>query len=323
MDLSERVLAGDRRAAGRLITLIEEGAPAAERALERLAPHLGRAHVVGVTGPAGSGKSTLVRGVARELRTQGRQVGIVAVDPTSPLTGGAVLGDRIRMQDLTGDPGVFIRSMASRGASGGLARATRDAVKVLDAFGFDVVLVETVGAGQGEVDVARAGHTTVVVQVPGMGDEIQAIKAGILEVADLLVVNKADVGDADRTVFQLKALVRRAGEDGGWIVPVLKTVATTGQGIPEVVAVLNDHRRHLRESGELRTRLRGSALRELLDVTKEELAAELRAVVGEPELETLAEAVVERRLAPRAAAKELVRRFRASCGGPESDADRI
>jgi len=188
----QQVLDGDRRALARLLTHVENEREGAEQALAALFPHTGRAWVIGVTGAPGTGKSTLVNEMTKHYRAQGKTVAILAIDPTSPFTGGALLGDRVRMRDLSGDSGVFIRSMATRGSLGGLARATRDAIRVLDAGGFDVVLVETVGAGQNEVDIVRAADTTVVVEAPGMGDEVQAIKAGILEIADVLVVNKAD-----------------------------------------------------------------------------------------------------------------------------------
>ncbi len=238
MDLVDRLLAGDRRAVARLISLVENGAPESREALAALFPHTGHAHIVGITGSPGSGKSTLVNQLAKVFRRQGATVGIVAVDPTSPFSGGAILGDRIRMQDLCGDPGVFIRSMATRGALGGLARATSDVVKVLDAFGKDVILVETVGVGQDEVDIAKAAHTTIVVEAPGMGDDIQAIKAGVMEIADILVVNKADREGAERTVAALEMMLDLNGHPAcGWQTPVLKTVATQDEGIADLDAM--------------------------------------------------------------------------------------
>ena len=212
-DVVNRVLVGDRRAVARLITMIENDGDEARRALAELYPHTGQAHVVGVTGAPGTGKSTLVNELAKIYRRGGGQpirspkmVGIIAVDPTSPFSGGAILGDRVRMRELSGDPGVFIRSMATRGSLGGLARATADAIKVLDAAGYEIIFVETVGAGQAEVDIARTAHTTIVVQAPGLGDDIQAIKAGILEIADIFTVNKADREGADNAVMALQML---------------------------------------------------------------------------------------------------------------------
>jgi LAO/AO transport system kinase len=207
--LVTEALNGNRYALARLISQVEDDGVDARAALTALYPHTGTAHLVGVTGPPGSGKSTLVNEFAKELRAQGITVGIIAVDPTSPFTGGALLGDRVRMRDLAGDPGVFIRSMATRGSLGGLAQATSDVIKVLDAAGFDMILVETVGAGQAEVDIASTTHTTVVLEAPGMGDEVQALKAGLMEIADILVVNKADHAGADRTARALEMVIDR------------------------------------------------------------------------------------------------------------------
>ncbi|MBI2954001.1 MAG: methylmalonyl Co-A mutase-associated GTPase MeaB [Chloroflexi bacterium] len=312
MDLAQRLLNGDRRAAARLITLIENDADGVELELRHIHPHTGRAHIVGVTGPPGSGKSTLVKELARAFRACGATVGIIAVDPTSPFTGGAILGDRVRMQDIGSDPGVFIRSMASRGKLGGLARATGDAVKVLDAFGCQVILVETVGAGQGEVNIARSAHTTVVVEVPGMGDEIQMIKAGILEIADVFVVNKADRSGVDRVVVELEAMLAMNGQPRAWVPPVLKTVATSGQGIPELTDALSRHLEHLQGSGELARRLEDNTLRELLEVAREEFVAELWRQLGAAEIANVTRAILDRRIDPRTAAKQLVKRFRGS-----------
>jgi LAO/AO transport system kinase len=223
----------------------------------------GRARIIGVTGPAGAGKSTLVSGLAAELRRRDLTVGILAVDPSSPYSGGSVLGDRIRMQALWGDPGVFIRSMATRNALGGLARATGDAVAVLDAAGKDAVIIETVGVGQDEVEIARVAHSVVVVSAPGLGDEIQAMKAGLLEIADVHVVNKADREGADRTIAELRAAQTLTAPADGWQPPVLATCAESGEGVPALADTLDDHARWLVDSGEMEARSRAIAAHRL------------------------------------------------------------
>lgn len=249
---------GGRKSIARLMSFAESEGAAARQAIAMVHPHAGRAHVVGLTGVPGSGKSTMVRALAHRIRESGRRVGIVAVDPSSPFSGGAILGDRIRMLDLAGDEGVFIRSMATRGALGGLARATLDVVDVLDAAGFDVVLVETVGVGQDEVDIVQAAHTVVVVSAPGLGDEIQAIKAGVLEIADIHVVSKCDRPDAAETVANLRAMLRLGAIAGKaastWAVSVVATSAQKREGIDHLLEAIDRHRAYLSESGELSAR---------------------------------------------------------------------
>jgi LAO/AO transport system kinase len=254
--LVEGVLSGRVTAIARMITRCESGSEGVAEQVAAVYRAGGKALLLGVTGSPGSGKSTLVTALTTLLRKQGKKVGIVAVDPTSPYSGGAILGDRIRMGTFSGDPGVFIRSMATRGALGGLARATSDAVAVLDAACFDVVLIETVGVGQDEVEVVRACHTVVVVSTPGMGDDIQAIKAGVIEIADIHVVNKADRDGASRTIAELKTMLNLAGPTppSGWKPPVLPTVAETGEGVAELVERVQQHRAWQQESGRLRER---------------------------------------------------------------------
>jgi LAO/AO transport system kinase len=288
-ELIARLRAGERRALARAITIIEHGGPTARDLLASAYPFAGSAHVVGVTGPPGAGKSTLVNALALEWRKRGKSVGIIAVDPTSPFSGGAVLGDRIRMQPLGGDPGIFIRSMASRGRLGGLSRATADAVVMLDTARFDIVLIETVGAGQGEVDIARAADTTIVVEVPGMGDDVQSIKAGVLEIANLFVVNKADREGTDRTVRQLKAMLHLGGDSAdGWEVPVLTAIATNNQGSAEIVDAAEQHAVYLQSSGTLATRARHAADRELSAAVQELILERLRGNEWESALDRIA-----------------------------------
>jgi len=253
-DLAEQVRAGSHQAAARLISLLEDGDPEGLAALRALPPER-EAYTVGITGPPGAGKSTLVDALTRLVRAEGATVGIIAVDPTSPFTGGALLGDRIRMQEHSTDPGVFVRSMATRGHLGGLAPATLDAARVLAALGVDLVLVETVGAGQAEVDVVTAADTVVVVAVPGMGDALQTLKAGIMEIGDVFAVNKADRPDADRTVVELRMMLHLAPQEG-WRPPVVRTVATMGEGVAELLAAVRQHRAHLEASEALEARRR-------------------------------------------------------------------
>jgi LAO/AO transport system kinase len=299
VELVTQALAANRYALARLISLVEDDGTQARAALAALYPHTGRAHVVGVTGAPGTGKSTLVNELAKSLRAQGTTVGVVAVDPSSPFTGGALLGDRLRMRDLAGDPGVFIRSMASRGSLGGLARTTNDVVKVLDAAGFAVVLVETIGAGQAEVDIARTAHTTIVVEAPGLGDEVQALKAGLMEIADVLVVNKADRPGAAQTARALEMVINRhapAGEAGepAWRPPILQTVALDGTGVAEVLQAVGAHREHLQASGLWARREQARVETELLNVLREELLGRLLARVDREQIQGWVERIAAR-----------------------------
>jgi LAO/AO transport system kinase len=300
------VLAGEVLTASRLMRDLDDGSPSALLALKELYRHGGRSRVVGVTGSPGSGKSTLVSALVRLLRQAGKRVGVVAIDPTSPFSGGAILGDRVRMQEHASDPGVFIRSLATRGHLGGLTRSTADVVTVLDAMGFDVVLVETVGVGQDEVEIARSAHTTVVVMVPGLGDEVQAIKAGILEVADILAVNKADRPGADRTVRDLEMVVP-GKSSGGWRPPVLRTVATSGEGIPELWAAVEEHQRTGTQGATALQRERARAEHLFLDILHDRLGrvvdAHLRRGGG---LEERVTRLVERSADPYTLAEEVL-----------------
>ena len=251
MELPQAVLQGSPLAAARLISLLENRIDEAIPALRVLYAHTGRAHVVGVTGPPGAGKSSLVNALIRAVRAERRRVGVVAIDPTSPFTGGAILGDRIRMQDHSTDPGVFVRSMATRGRLGGLAPATAGAVTVLDAYGCDVIFVETVGAGQAEVDIAGTADTVVLVTVPALGDAIQTLKAGIMEIGDVFVVNKADRGEAERTATEIKMMLGLTSARAGWRPPVILAVATRGQGVPDLLQAIGRHKVSLADSGAL------------------------------------------------------------------------
>jgi LAO/AO transport system kinase len=309
--LSDRVLAGDPRAIARAISLIEDEAPAATDLLRAIFPRTGRAYLIGVTGPPGAGKSTLVDRMTQELRAREKTVGVVAVDPTSPFSGGAILGDRVRMQTHAGDPGVFIRSMATRGHLGGLARASYEVALVLDASGKDVVLIETVGVGQDEVDIVRTADVSIVTLVPGAGDEVQALKAGIMEIADIFVVNKADRDGADATVRELRHMLT-LGErrhPGDWRPPVVRTVASRGDGVDELLEELDRHRTWLEETGALHERRLHRAADEVETIALtalRERVGDLRASDGENGLDALAADVVAGRTDPYAAADRLL-----------------
>ncbi len=305
--LVSAAVAGSSQAAARLISLVENNGEAASGALRALFPHTGRAHIVGITGPPGSGKSTLVNAAIRHLRERGGRVGVIAVDPTSPFSGGALLGDRIRMQDHSTDPGVFVRSMATRGSLGGLAPATADATSVLDAWGAATIFIETVGTGQAEIDVVTASDTVVVVTMPGMGDGIQTLKAGVMEIADLFVVNKADRPEADRTVTDLKMALAPLPADA-WHPPVLTTVATAGQGIAELLAAVEDHRRHQETTGRRMIRRRARWRREIVRIAESRLRAQLLDGAIAASLDALVEQVAAGDLDPHAAADRLLAR---------------
>ncbi|WP_370943855.1 methylmalonyl Co-A mutase-associated GTPase MeaB [Amycolatopsis sp. cg5] len=307
-DLVARARDGQARAVARLISLVEDAHPRLREVAAALTPFTGRAQLVGLTGPPGVGKSTSTSALLTALRKQGKRVGVLAIDPSSPFSGGALLGDRIRMTEHAVDPGVFIRSMATRGHLGGLAWATPQAVRVLDAAGFDVVLIETVGVGQSEVDVVKLADTTVVLLAPGMGDGIQAAKAGVLEIADLFVVNKADREGADATVHDLKQMIslsRREIRGPSWRQPILPTVAARGEGVDDVVKALEEHHDWLSSRGELADRRAARARAEVEAIALQVLRAELVDVRGD-RLAELAAQVVDRTLDPYAAADRLV-----------------
>jgi LAO/AO transport system kinase len=323
-ELVRAAILGDKRAIARLISIAENNGTLAREALKALYPYTGKAHVIGVTGAPGTGKSTLVNELAKEFRLRGFKVGIVAVDPTSPFTGGAILGDRIRMRDLYNDPGVFIRSMATRGSLGGLARATADAVKILDAAGYDKILVETVGAGQAEVDIASTAHTTIVVEVPGLGDDIQVIKAGILEIADIFVVNKADLEGADGVALSLEVMMSLGNSEKiihhgilmeikpaaqspqpRWRPPICKTIATRGEGIKALAETIEKHLAFLKESGAWEEKEKLRASREVEEILRTELLKRVLSKVDRQAIEEILGRVVKREIDPYTAAEKL------------------
>lgn len=322
----DAVTGGNRLALSRLLTEVENDTPEGRAALDRLFISSGKAHLVGITGSPGTGKSSLVSCLSRHIRQQyGKSVAIVAIDPSSPFSGGAILGDRVRMRDLAGDPGIFIRSMASRGALGGLARATAGVVQVLDAAGFDLVMIETVGAGQSEVDIDRLAHTTLVIEAPGLGDDIQAIKAGILEIADILVINKADLPGVENTERALRANLdlgytirmnhnathvleeeQAITEPEGWQPPVLKTIATQNIGIAEVVSSILHHRDYLLETGLWKTRERERLRAEVSHLLQTTLVQQWQQKVSPELYESVLQQVFERKISPGTAIDSLI-----------------
>jgi len=306
--LTDRLLAGDPRAIARAISLVENESPAGAEVVRRIFTRTGRAYLVGVTGAPGAGKSTLVDRLTAEIRAAGRTVGVVAVDPTSPYSGGAILGDRVRMQAHAGDAGVFIRSMATRGNLGGLARATSEVALILDASGKDTIIIETVGVGQDEVDIVRTADVSIVTLVPGTGDDVQALKAGIMEIADIFVVNKADRDGADRTVASVEALLAlQAFDADAWRPPIVRTVATTGDGVAELVATIERFRAHTRATLGSRRRARAEfRLREIL--ARRFLERVETEVVGPGEFGEYLERIARRELDPYSAAADIMRR---------------
>lgn len=312
-DLVEGVLSGRRRDLARLISMIENEDPAAAEALSLLYRHTGHAHIVGITGPPGSGKSTLVTRITAEYRKRGKTVGVIAVDPSSPFTGGALLGDRIRMQEHSLDDGVFMRSMGSRGHLGGIARATSDVVRAIDASGKDVILVETVGAGQSEVEIIDIAHTVIVTDVPGSGDDIQAIKAGIMEIADIFVVNKMDLPGADKKVTEINAMLDLDQNMGMWRPPVLLTNGRTGEGIPELVDKIDEHMEYLVKSGDLETKGLQRSRDELEQLMEYRLTQELLSrLQGRPEYDEAIRKIAKRDDDPYSVAQRLIAEFLAS-----------
>ena len=304
-ELARGVLAGQARPIGRAISEVERDSGSVPEILRILFPRTGRARILGITGPPGAGKSTLVQKLAQAYRRRGSTVGIVAVDPSSPFTGGAILGDRIRMSEIYTDPGVFIRSMATRGTLGGLARATSDAVDVLDAAGFETILVETVGVGQDEIDIVRAADTIAVVLVPGLGDDIQAIKAGILEIADVFIVNKSDRDGADRTVSELSMMLD-VSPVKDWRPPIVQTSAISGAGVAGAIEALESHGAHLARSGEAAARRAIRARSRLLALLEDRFRRAVESRAPEPDgLEEAVRAVLERREDPYSAAGRL------------------
>lgn len=305
-ELVERLLQGDKRATARLISHMEDHTEVAPEALKLLWPHTGKAWLIGITGPPGAGKSTLVEGLANQLARAGHKVAVLAVDPSSPFTGGALLGDRLRMPRAA-DKGIYIRSMSTRGHLGGLARATHNAARVLDAQGCDFILIETVGAGQAEVEVVEVAHTVLVVTVPGLGDEVQALKAGILEIADIFLINKADRPGVERLEKELNQLLELDSRMGEWLPPILPTVAIENKGLKETAEAILKHQEQQHSSGELTRREQTHLHHELLTVARQRLLQTLLDKLDDGVLEELAALVQQRKLDPLSAVEQLLK----------------
>ena len=303
--LMDSVRSGDARALARAISTVENRAPGWSDLLKALFPHTGRARVIGLTGAPGAGKSTLVDQLAKLYRQQGRTVGIIAVDPTSPYTGGAILGDRIRMQDHFADPGIYIRSMATRGSLGGLALTTADVVSVLDASGRDIILIETVGVGQDEIDIVRLAEITVVILVPGMGDDVQTIKAGIMEIADIFVINKSDRDGAERVEREIRALQSLAARHDGWTPPIVKTVASEGAGVEELASAVAEYESYLQKENRAQKKNVENWQERLVEMLRDTLLEKARAQLGDGNLTRLAAEVAEHKRDPYTLVEEL------------------
>jgi LAO/AO transport system kinase len=307
MNIVEDLLNHSRLALTKGITAVENEYDNAVEIMTRIYPHTGHAYVIGITGPPGAGKSTLTDGIAKEYRKRGKTVGIVAVDPTSPFSGGAILGDRIRMMDLMGDTGIFIRSMATRGSLGGLSQKAGDAVKLMDAFGMDVIIVETVGVGQSEVDIVKTADTTMVVVIPGMGDDIQAIKAGILEIGDLITINKADRDGTEKLNIEMEMMLELNQAEVKWRPPINQTVASKGEGIQQVVESIEAHRNYLEESGQLAVKRRKRIHSEVTDMINTRVNRYIdKKVVKTPEFDTTIEQLEKHETNPYSVVDEIV-----------------